>query len=173
MNTTYLLAIVQHTPVYVWAIFAGLFLIGLRRAVPHTMSQKHAAVWPLAMLGYAFYGVASSFGGLAPAYLAWMGGVAVALIGTLSLLRVRGRYDASRRQYVLPGSLMPMAVMMTLFGLKYVAGVRFAIDPASHGDLAFALLMSTAWGLCSGAFLGRAVRLWMMAGRAKVAAAAA
>jgi len=166
MTPTYLIAILQHTPLYVWAIFALLFVIGLRRAVPHTMAQRQVVLWPLAMLAYAFYGVASSFGSVAPAYLAWMGGVAVALIATLGLLRVHGRYDVARRQYTLPGSLMPMVVMLALFGLKYVAGVRFAIDPASHGDLSFALLMSAAWGLCSGAFLGRAVRLWIMAWRA-------
>jgi len=173
MSTTYLLAIVQHTPLYVWGIFAALFLIGMRRAVPHTQTQRAAALWPLAMLAYAFYGVASSFGSLPAAYFAWVGGVAVAMVAVLGLLRVKGRYDAERRQYELPGSLMPMAVMLTLFGLKYVAGVRFAIDPASHGELGFALVMSAAWGLCSGAFIGRAVRLWMMAWRSPALAVGA
>ncbi len=114
-------------------------------------------------------------GGAAPlALLAWATGVGVAatLIGARRDVAAV-RYDVAAQRFHVPGSWMPMALMMGLFAAKFVAGAALARQPALVASAPFAVAMSASFGLFSGAFLGRAAALWTVARRAAMRPVAA
>ena len=55
--SNFALSIVQHTPVWVWGLLAGLAALGLRQSRPHDVSPLRATLLPLAMLVLALAGV--------------------------------------------------------------------------------------------------------------------
>lgn len=155
------LAILQHTPVWVYALLLALIALGVSQAFTRSMSLLRSALLPLALLGLSLAGVLSSFGRQPLALLAWAGGLA-AVVATL-----HGRFDtsavrcdAATRSLRVPGSWLPLVLLMLVFGLKFAVGVALAMHPDLHTHVAFALSTSAAYGLFSGVFLSRAIALW-------------
>ena len=63
----------------------------------------------------------------------------------------------------MPGSWLPMGVILAIFMTKYAVGVTLSMQPSlAHSD-AFTLSVSLLYGLFSGFFAGRAIRLWRLA----------
>jgi hypothetical protein len=94
---------------------------------------------------------------------AWL--AACALLASLMVLRAAPRgtaYDSAQRQFAVPGSWLPMLVILCIFCTKYAVGVTLALrsDLAQH--TIFATLIGTLYGLFSGFFAGRALRLWRL-----------
>ena len=73
------------------------------------------------------------------------------------------RYDAAMRRFSLPGSWLPLALIMGLFLTKYFVGVVTALQPGLRGDPVFAFGFSVLYGAFSGVFVARAARLWRLA----------
>jgi hypothetical protein len=55
--------------------------------------------------------------------------------------------------------------MMGIFFTKYAVGATLAMHPEIRHDAAFALAVPLMYGLFSGIFAGRALRLWKLAMR--------
>ncbi|HEV8313438.1 MAG TPA: DUF6622 family protein, partial [Burkholderiaceae bacterium] len=90
--------------------------------------------------------------------------VALACVAvTTSELPVGTVYDARARRFSLPGSPVPLVLMMGIFCTKFVAGVTLATAPQMAQELSFALPIAAMYGAFSGVFLGRAMRLWKLA----------
>lgn len=167
-------SMLQSVPTWVFGVLALLVALGVRQSFPQSLSLRRSSVLPLALLGVSLMGVVSSFGALPLALLAWGAGVAaVAALaqGRRDLAAVR--YDAAAQRFAVPGSWAPLALMMGLFAVKFVAGAAVARQPALAGSLPFALLASAAFGAFSGAFLGRSMALWKLACRPAVLPAVA
>ena len=161
-----LLQILAHTPRWVFVLFAGLLWLGGRQLLAGTVGLARITLMPLAMTGLAVYGVVSAFGD-APLALACWGGAALAMAALL-LQRpppAGTRYDAAQRRFHLPGSAVPLALMMGIFFTKYVVGVQIAMHPELAHHHNFALAIGTLYGAFSGIFAGRALRLWKLAAR--------
>jgi hypothetical protein len=69
------------------------------------------------------------------------------------------------RTVFVPGSWLPLALIVALFALKYGAGVSLALHPGLAIDTAFAGLCSLAYGFFSGLFLARGWSLRTLAAR--------
>lgn len=158
------MAYLQHVPTWVFFVFAALLALGIRQSFPRSVALGRVAVLPVVLLVASLAGVVSSFGAQPLALPAWAAGVAAAL-GAL-----RGRIDVSsvrwlpvERRFVLPGSWMPLALMMGLFALKFGVAAALARQPALAGSAAFALSASAAYGLFTGTFAARAAALWPLA----------
>ena len=126
-----LLQILSHTPRWVFVLFAGLLWLGGRQLLAGTVGLARITLMPLAMTGLAVYGVVSAFGD-APLALACWGGAALAMAALL-LQRpppAGTRYDAAQRRFHLPGSAVPLALMMGIFFTKYTVAVALAMQPA-------------------------------------------
>lgn len=170
-----LMQILIHTPLWVFALFLLLLWLGMRQLLTNQMKLSRVTLLPLAMIGLSLYGVASAFGQpqAGPRALAgWA--VGVALLATIVLLRplpAGVRYDAASRRFTMPGSAVPLALMMGIFFTKYAVGVKFALDPALAHDAGVALVVGTLYGAFSGTFAARAVRLWRLALRSEQAGA--
>lgn len=160
----FLIAIVQHTPVWVWGLLAMLVALGLWQTRPREMSLTRVTVLPLVLTALSLGGVLSAFGHLPVAFAAWAAGIAAALGLARRAVAVRGAsWSPSRALLHVPGSWLPLVLIVSLFALKYGAGVSLSLAPALASDTSFAGVCSLAYGTFSGLFLARALSLRSLA----------
>ncbi|MDP3821715.1 MAG: hypothetical protein Q8R33_09580 [Burkholderiales bacterium] len=160
-------AVLKGTPPWVWGLLAGLIALGLSQARPRSARLLRVSVMPVAMTGLSISGTASAFGG-SPLFgyvmLAWMFAAAVALAVIAPTGAPRGTtYDAATRTFAMPGSWVPMLLILGIFMTRYVVGAELAMQPGLARDGQYALVVGALYGLFSGVFAGRAARLWRLA----------
>lgn len=158
-----LLAIVRHTPGWVWAVLAALVVVGSVQLFPRRVSPQRAAALPLAMLALSLSGVLSAFG-TAVALAGWAAGVLAAGAIALSLGAPQGaRWSDVERCFRLPGSVLPLALMLGIFCTRFTIGVQLAQHPDLARAAGFAGSASLLYGAFSGLFAGRAIALRRLA----------
>lgn len=160
------IAILQHTPSWVYGLFFLLVALGVSQSFPRMLTLRRSAILPLALVGLSLMGVVGSFSSQPLALLAW----ALGLSGAVAALH--GRVDTSAvhfspltQRFQLPGSWVPLALMLGLFAAKFGVGATLANRPELQQSAPFAMLASATYGVFSGAFLGRAMALWTLARR--------
>jgi hypothetical protein len=172
-----IIEIVRHTPVRVWVLLAALVAFGLTQARDRTIGLTRASVLPTVLLLLSLAGIVGSFGhgigiagggplpGALPGALgAWLAGIGAALALPRRWIAARGAtWSAATRQLHVPGSGLPLALIVASFAVKYVAGVELAMHPSLAADLPFAATCSLAFGLFSGIFAARALALRRLA----------
>lgn len=152
-------AILRDTPAGVWLLLVFLLGLGFVSARPRAVAPAQAVILPLAMGALALWGTVSAFaasGRLAGLLLLW-------LLCAAAVLRIgwhwrapRGtRFDPSRQRLLLPGSWMPMILILAVFLMKYGIGVQLAMAPqlAQHGG--FAIVVTALYAALSGLFAAR------------------
>ena len=160
--------IIQNTPVWVWALLVGLLWLGGSQLCDRHVGLVRAMVMPVAMTGLSVYGLASAFGksGQAgPVLCAWL--VAATVIAAVALwfqpTAPKGTlYAGSSRNFYIPGSAMPLALILRIFLTKYFVGFELAIQPALARDGGFALQIAVLYGVFNGLFAARSLRLWRL-----------
>ena len=169
-----LLQILAHTPAWVFALFAVLLWVGIQQLFPRRASLARITVMPVVMTALAVYGVVSAFADTPWALAAW---ATMALLVGAATLRLApastAQYNPQTRSFSLPGSGVPLALMMGIFTTKYAVGVALSLHPALEHDTLVALGISTLYGVFSGSFIARALRLWRLALAAHAAPATA
>jgi hypothetical protein len=155
-----LLQILKHTPLWVWGIFAVLLYLGYFQSRPHTLAKRRVVIVPAVFIVLSALGVWSAFGATVPAIAGWGSGVALSLLLNRRLRLPRAvHYDTVAGKFSLPGSYGPLTLMMSMFATRYVIGAALAISPALVASVPFALAASVAYGVLSGAFLARSLRI--------------
>lgn len=169
-----LAAIVQHTPSWVWALLAGLVILGWLQSRDRTASLAAVTSLPVGMLVFGLWGTVGAFGRspLVPqALAAWL--LAATCVAVLLAQRPAAAwYDRTTRSFDLAGSWMPMALFLGVFALRYTVAVQLALHPALAEQRALVLAVATLFGASSGIFLGRALQLWRLVLRPQAALAA-
>ncbi len=156
--------ILAHTPLWVWAILLALLWLGLVQTVARRASLRRVILLPLAMTGLSLYGSSSNFGAIGASWVMWAGAALATLLWVGSSELPAGvRYNAARRIFSLPGSWVPLGLMMAIFLTKYVVGVMLAMQPALANDMATAAIVASLYGAMSGLFMGRMARLLRLA----------
>ena len=151
--------ILTHTPLWVFALFFGLVYLGYLQSRTRQVSRGRLIVLPLAMLAWSLYSVWSTFDAHLTALAAWAcAWVAVVVIGLAWVPSRRVAYDASTAQFTVPGSWMPLALMMGIFFFKYAVAVAHAVKPGVLDATTAVVVVSAMYGLFSGLFMARAVR---------------
>ena len=159
-----ILAIVQHTPLRVWLMLAGLVALGLSQARTRELSLLRVTVLPFVLLALSLAGTKNSFGVQPVALIAWMAGVSVALALPKRTVATRGAtWSAATRSLHVPGSWLPLVLIVGSFAIKYVAGAGLAVHPALASNTLFAGLCSLGFGAFSGLFLARSLFLRRLA----------
>ena len=157
--------IVRHTPYWVWAMLVGLLALGGSQLATRRASILRACLMPVAMTLFAVYGLVVAFSGSGQqwgAAGAWLATTIGSLVLTLWLYpapRAGTRFDPSSRTFILPGSVLPLLMIVAIFLIKYVVGVELALAPAQARDVQFALSVASLYGALNGIFLARLVRL--------------
>ena len=161
--------IVRQTPLWVGGLLAFLLGLGLSATRQRHMTLARLVLLPLAMLGLALWGVQSAFG--ASGHLPALGALwALCFAGALALgsraaAPAGTRFDPASRQFLLPGSWVPMVLILGVFLIKYSVGVQLALEPTLARHLGFAITVTALYGLLSGLFAVRSLRVLRLAAR--------
>jgi hypothetical protein len=152
--------ILAHTPPWVFGLFVLLVVLGAHQARARRISRVRLALLPLAMVTLALLGVWSSFAAHAIALAAW-GLVLLAVVAaSLWLPPPRGAaYSPEAKLFSVPGSWIPLALMMGIFFTKYAIAVVRAVDPSLLAGTGAVAATCALYGVYSGLFLARAVRI--------------
>ena len=59
----------------------------------------------------------------------------------------------------MPGSWVPMLLILAVFLMKYVIGVQLAMEPALAHNNSFAFVVTAIYGALSGLFAARTLRV--------------
>ena len=152
--------ILINTPLWVWGLLAALLALGFSQARSRTAGLGRIILLPLGLGAFSLYGTVSAFGASPPVIGSWLAATTLLLlIVTQMPLPAGARYESATRQFHLPGSWVPMALILCIFLTKYVVGVSLVMHPELKANANFILAIGTLYGLYSGIFAGRAVRL--------------
>ena len=156
--------ILSNTPLWVWGLLTALLALGFNQARSRTVGLPRLVLMPLGMGALSLWGTVSAFGTSAAVLGGWLAAcVLLLLIVTQIRLPASVSYDRDTRQLALPGSWIPMALILGIFITKYAVGVSLAIQPDLKANASFMLAIATLYGVFSGIFAGRTVRLLRLA----------
>jgi Family of unknown function (DUF6622) len=156
--------IVRHTPLWVFILFFVLLGLGYAASRTRTVSRRRVAILPAALILFSAYGVVSGFGYRPAGIVAWFAGIGLASLLNHEIFRLpRGAgYSEATRSFALPGSWIPLTLMLTIFFAKYAVAVALALEPALIGTTGFVTGMCLLYGLLSGMFFASALTLWRL-----------
>ena len=168
-----LIQIVLHTPLWVWAILLALLWLGLSQTVSRQVGLRRIILLPLAMTAMSLHGTFTSFGATHWSWVLWTG-AALATVAWFASSRAPAgvAYQRATRVFNLPGSWVPLCLMMAIFAIRYVVGVVLALHPELTRDLAVAAMVASLYGALSGVFIGRMLMLLGLARTGEPAPAA-
>ena len=168
-----LISIIQHTPLWVWGLLGALVALGLSQTRAREMSLLRVAIVPVILIALSLSGVFSAFGHLPGALGGWATGFGAALAFARNAVAARGAtWSPGTGTLHVPGSWLPISLMIGLFAIKYFAGISLAMNPALGSNAVFAGLCSLAYGSISGLFLARALSLRRLASQHQLLRAA-
>lgn len=158
--------IVVNTPVWVWGLFAALAALGLSQLRNRRVGLGRMSIVPVAMPVFSLWGTASAFAAspqFGDVLLVWAGAAAAMLALIAPLQAPAGTaYDSASRSFAVPGSPIPLLLILAIFLTKYVVGVELAMQPSLAQDGQYTLVYGAISGAFSGVFIGRAARLWRL-----------
>lgn len=163
MDLNTLFQIVAHTPLWVWALFAALLALGISQTRQRRVAAARVLMLPVMLMALGLYSMAPGFAGAPASALAWAASLSgAAWLGFKAGPRTGARWLAETRQLALPGSLLPLLVIVIVFGLRYANGVSLAMHPQWHGVPPWQLPLALAFGGLTGWLLGRSIALWRL-----------
>ncbi len=151
--------IISHTPTYVWALLAFLIYRGVLACTDREVSLRNLFIIPAVMLYLSLQDLAAKFGLDGMTAGLWLLGAAAG--ATLAWILVDGARIRVHREagtLVQPGSVVPLALMLSIFLTKYTVAVLFVIQPALRHNTLCMALVCLLFGLFNGVFLGRLAR---------------
>ncbi len=146
-----LLAILSHTPWWVWALLALLVGIGLQATRPRRITLRRTVITPVVFVAWGLGSL--SLHASAVTVAAWLAAAALGAALAVATTRTDGVVvDRGRGTLLLAGSWQPLARYLAIFAARYalaVAAVRMptAGETLIVGDLAVS-------GLAAGYFMG-------------------
>ena len=160
MNSTPLAMILSQVPHWVWFLLVALIALGLSQTRDRWVSAARLRRMPLGFLAFSAWSTVGVFGWQALTVLGFLAG----LSATRQLVVASGwpgaaRHDASRDAYLVPGSWVPLAVMMGIFALKFLMGMTLAMSPQLAQQAGVVLGASALNGALGSLFLARSRNL--------------
>ena len=155
-----IITILSHTPVWVWGLLTALMALGLSQTRRRRLAPWRLMMLPLVLLGLGLWSMAPSFMALPLSALLWL----MALGAGVALLAGRpaqagAEWLPAEQRLQLPGSWMPMWLILGIFSLRYAANVGMAMNPGWRSAPELLLSLALLYGGISGLFLGRALAL--------------
>jgi len=153
--------ILAHTPVWVFPLLAGLIFIGYTQSKERTVSMTRVAIVPAAMLILSLSAIWSTFGFGALATTSWLIAVAFAVFLSKLMGPIRGvSVVPGTRHFHLPGSWIPMCLILAIFTTRFVVGASLSMHAGLRVEPVFIAASALSYGLLSGVFLGRMMRIF-------------
>jgi hypothetical protein len=152
----YLVAIVSHTPLWVWAVLAGLIWLGVKRTQPREVGLSGLVVLPLVLVMLSLFNLATS----GQPFQCLAGAGIGALLGLASGLALERRYAATplgNGRLLLRGEWSSLVLVLAVFIVHYVGNVLAVTDPElTHSD-GFALVTGGLSGMFAAMLICRTV----------------
>lgn len=159
-----MLQILQHTPHWVFGLFIGLVFLGYSQTKTRLLSVKRLIIFPIVMLSLSALGIASSFGVHLLSFAMWLCGTVLAFAITYWMASPSGvHYLKNERVFSVPGSWLPMVLIMVIFFTKYTVGVLLVLHPETVHTGTFIVSACLLFGLSSGFFSARAFCVYQTA----------
>lgn len=155
-----MMQVLSRTPPWVFALFAGLLAFGILQARSRKVKAALAYALPAGMVALSLSGIQSSFGFEPSSLAAWaLGLTAIAVIGYKAFPNKGISFDSASRTFRIPGSWVPLAVIMAIFFTKYAFAVMQGLGMAAARSPVTAVALSLIYGCLSGYFVARAASL--------------
>ena len=149
---TTILAILTHTPVWVWALFAFVLFMGYQRTRDRTVQLWRMLLFPVVMIVLAVSGMIGAGLNALPAIVVGL------IIGGVSGWLLE-RDGATRRlpdgRLWLRGEWWSFVQIVLIIGFRYLAAVIAAMNPSLAADPVFHLGTMLVSSLLSAMILGR------------------
>lgn len=147
-----ILAVLAHTPIWVWAVFALVAFMGYQRTRDRIVQLWRLLLFPLVMVVLAVSGMVNAGLSLLPAILV---GIAIGGVGGWLLERDGATRRLPGGRLWLRGEWWSFAQVLLIFVFRYATAVIGAVNPALGADFAFHLLTALVSSLLSAMILGR------------------
>lgn len=148
--------IISHTPLWVFAIFFTLLILGFIQSKERIVKVKTVFILPIAMIIFSFFGVYSVFGISILTISLWIIGLITTLIIGLKLAYPKlASFSVQNNKLTIPGSWTPLLFMMAIFFTKYFVGFAVARELPLVNEHIFIVLLCLLYGSFSGIFLSR------------------
>jgi uncharacterized membrane protein YfcA len=137
-----------------------LVYFGYLQTKTRLVSWPRLSLLPTGMLCLSFLGVRTSFGADPTAFVSWL--TALFIVVSVALFWPQSRdvsYSSESGLFNVPGSWVPLALMMCIFFTKYAVAVTRAVSHTSAESPTLIGVICAFLGLCSGLFLARALRV--------------
>jgi hypothetical protein len=165
---TMLQQIIDHTPLWVWAILAFLISRGMQASRDREVPLRSVFIIPVVMLVLALQGMANAFGISVFTVLPWaVGAIAGSAFAWSRSGGGKVRVLEGGATVFLRGSWAPLILMLAIFVTKYAVAVMLAVQPALHGSLAFSAVVCAAYGVFNGLFNANVLRVLSQLGKAQ------
>lgn len=149
--------ILQHTPPWVWMLLAALLYLGHLQSRTRVMSKARLFALPAAMVALSLYSLFATLGATRLGFAAWLTGGILAALLYRSFRRPAGTGQVSdTRVYAIPGSWLPMALILAIFITRYAVAVAIAIEAALLEASPFVAIAGVTYGFLSCALFARA-----------------
>lgn len=155
-----LLRILANTPAWVWGLLAGLIVLGVSQWRTRMLTPARATVLPAVMTALSLLAVVGGFPErIATALAAWGVSLLVVALGVRRLFPTPASLDPASGRLVVPGSPLPLLLILGIFTVRYGFGVMLGLQPEVAGDAGFAAVAGAVYGMLAGVFAGRAIAL--------------
>jgi|GEM_PF-437306 hypothetical protein len=147
--------VLRHTPIWVYALFAYLVWIGIKRLQPAVRDVRRVGLVPIVFIVWGLAGLVQRIDMQPMAGLHWLigaiAGCAAGLMLQQSLLA-----DRVHLRVLQPASVIPLLRILAIFGSHYLLNVAAAIHP--HDRAAYLDLDVYVSGISAGYFIGWGIR---------------
>ena len=151
--------LLRRTPAWVFVLFVCLVYVGYTQSRTRSVARWQLISVPAATLCLSLYGTWSAFGANPIGFAAWIGGAGLALLLGRKLPHAQSADYAMRDgRLKLPGSWVPMGLIMAIFFANYFVSMALATRMLSPRLPAFVATSSFAFGMLSSIFVARALR---------------
>ncbi|MDR5857273.1 hypothetical protein P9239_00440 [Caballeronia sp. LZ062] len=155
-------AILAGTPAWVWVLLAVLVSRGLKAMKGGTAPLSKLAVVPAI---FAAWGLLHIFtgpeAGWEPAATWLVGGLFGVGIGAMLAKKSAMTVDRVRRTVSVPGSVVPMLLILATFASKFFIGFELATTASVGVDFVLVALSALISGVIAGIFAGRFLIYWL------------
>jgi hypothetical protein len=151
------IAVLQHTPWWVFAVFATLTVLGVQALRARTLPIWRVLITPLIFCGWGVESLIVQSQNAPLLLTDWLVTCAVAAAVAFANTRLDNlRINHAERSVALAGSTFPLIRNLFIFLSKYGLGVAAALTPALRPELAF--LDVAVSGASAGYFLAWMIR---------------
>ncbi|KZN12453.1 DUF6622 family protein [Marinomonas sp. TW1] len=164
------LSILTSTPVWVWAVFAGLIYLGWKQRYDRNVSKKRVLLVPFVMVLLSLHGTISSFSSGSEPVLLWAAGLVCTLLLCWLIFPFQSAsFDTTSKTFHIAGSCAPLLIIMGIFTIKYTVGVMTAMHNPMLKQPVMIASLSFLYGVFSGYFIARSLTLLQLSQQAEKA----